>query len=117
MHTSRSTARCYPVAVPRERARRWALTLILLLLAAPLAARAGHSPEVAAGGNKASAVQIATSPVDPAVPRSVETEMARVLTRLERLSGRIAELEQRLDHVVPPAPRVQCNHLGRCWTY
>ena len=116
MRTSKSTAR-YPVIVPRKQARQWALTLIILLLAAPLAARADHSPPVEADRSKASAVQLAAGAADPVARHSINAEMAQVLTRLERLSNRIAELEQRLDHVVPPAPRVQCNHLGRCWTY
>jgi len=98
-------------------ARRWALALAVIVLVAPLEARAEPSAEAEAVAKQASAVQISTRPGAPAVPPSIETEMARVLTRLERLSNRLAEVEQRLDHVVPPAPRVQCNHVGRCWTY
>lgn len=116
MRTSRSTVR-HPLVPPRKQTRRRALTLIVLMLAAPLAAGADPAPEAAAKEGGATAVHLAAGAADPVTSHSIDAEIAQVLTRLERLSNRIAELQQQVDHVVPPAPRVRCNHLGHCWTY
>jgi hypothetical protein len=102
------TALCQP-------RRALGLALVLALLWLPLAVEAGHSRELRSEKD----TEIAALPSENTTVggglQSVNAEIAQLLGRLERLAGRLAKLEERVNHVVPPPPRVRCSAFGGCW--
>ena len=121
MRTSRPTPLAVHDAKPAialgTRRRTLGLTLLFVMLAIPVAVEAGSSTELRVDQHSEIAVQQAGNAAEVAALQEVDAEMEQLLAHLEGLTGRIAQLEEQLDGVVPPAPQVRCSLMfwEGCW--